>query len=98
MPSGADLHARLDRGERILLDGATGTELERRGVPMNEGAWSGLTPLTHAAVIRGVHDDYIDAGCEVITSNTFGSAKHVLEDSGLGDRRGDQPSVRKLCH
>ncbi len=32
------LQERLARGETILLDGATGTELERRGVPMVEGA------------------------------------------------------------
>ncbi len=34
------MQQRLDRGEVVVLDGAMGTELERRGVPMDEAAWS----------------------------------------------------------
>ncbi len=83
MPS--TLMDHINAGQHLLIDGATGTELERRGVPMHDKAWCGRTPLTHGEVLREVHLDYIRAGAQVITSDTFGSAKHVLEDSGLGD-------------
>ena len=55
-------HECLDRGEVLLLDGATGTELERRGVPMDSAAWCGTAALDHQDAIRDVHDEYIRAG------------------------------------
>ena len=41
------LSKRLASGEVILIDGATGTELERRGVPMVDKLWCGMSALTH---------------------------------------------------
>ena len=80
------LKQRLDAGERILLDGGTGTELERRGVPMNPDAWCGPTSVEHRATLEQVHLDYIAAGAEIITANTFASSRLMLEPAGLGDR------------
>ena len=37
-----DLIQRIESGERILIDGATGSEIERRGVPVVSNAWNGL--------------------------------------------------------
>jgi S-methylmethionine-dependent homocysteine/selenocysteine methylase len=76
----------LDRGEVVLLDGATGTELQKRGVPMHEQAWSGGAVADHGDVIRGVHEEYIRAGARVITANTFSTGRHSLEPAGLGDQ------------
>jgi S-methylmethionine-dependent homocysteine/selenocysteine methylase len=39
------LKQRLEAGEVIILDGATGTELQRRGAPMDPAAWSGPATL-----------------------------------------------------
>lgn len=80
------LQDRLDRGEIVLLDGATGTELERRGVPMDKVAWSAAANDSHASTVREVHEDYIRAGADVITTNTFASQRHVLELAGMGDQ------------
>ncbi len=79
------LKARLDRGERVILDGATGSELERRGVPMNQQAWCGLANLTHAEVVEQVHADYIAAGADVITTNTYASSRLMLGAAGMAD-------------
>jgi S-methylmethionine-dependent homocysteine/selenocysteine methylase len=38
---------RIDRGDVIILDGATGTELQRRGVPMDSVAWSARALKSH---------------------------------------------------
>lgn len=78
------LNARLAAGGSVLIDGGTGTELERRGVPMNERAWCGAASLAHGDVLREIHTDYIRAGAEVIITNTYASARHALEPVGLG--------------
>ncbi|MGH6959385.1 MAG: homocysteine S-methyltransferase family protein, partial [Dongiaceae bacterium] len=81
-----NLLARIERGDVIILDGAMGTELQRRGVPMDRVAWSAAALATHPEVIRDIHEDYIRAGADVIITNSFGSSRHVLEPAGLGDR------------
>jgi homocysteine S-methyltransferase len=75
---------RLDGGEVLILDGAMGTELERRGVPMNDVAWDAAALATHPDLVREVHEDYIKAGADVIITNTFATARHVLEPAGMG--------------
>ncbi len=75
----------LDAGEILLIDGAMGTELQRRGVPMDSEAWSGTAARTHAETVRAIHEDYIRAGARVIIANTFGSNRLMLEGAGLGD-------------
>lgn len=69
---------RLANGEIILIDGSTGTELERRGVPMIEGAWNAGGVLTHPEVVQQVHEDYIRLGSEIIISNTFATGMFWL--------------------
>lgn len=80
------IEEKLARDQAVLLDGATGTELERRGVPMVEGAWCGLANFTHPEAVRQVHEDYVRLGCDVIIANTFASSRHMLEPAGYGDR------------
>jgi S-methylmethionine-dependent homocysteine/selenocysteine methylase len=82
----SDLRQRLDRGEVIVLDGAMGTELERRGVPMDDAAWSAAALITHPDTVREVHEDYIRAGADVIITNTFATARHVLEPAEMGEQ------------
>lgn len=86
MTAYADIRARLARGEIIILDGATGTELQLRGVPMHGFAWSATALETHTATVRDVHEDYVRAGADVLIANTYAAAPHVLERAGLGDR------------
>ena len=74
---------RLQNGDKILIDGATGTEIERRGVPMVDNAWNGGGALTHPDVVREVHEDYICYGAQILISNTFSTSRHVLHDAGL---------------
>lgn len=80
------LAERLRSGPLLILDGAMGTELERRGVPMHRIAWSAAALETHPDVVRQVHEDYIAAGADILTANSFGASRHVLEPAGLGER------------
>ncbi len=80
------LKQRMSRGEVIILDGATGTELQRRGVPMDELSWSATAIVTHPDVIREVHQAYIGAGADIITTNTFGTLSLSLRGTRLANR------------
>jgi S-methylmethionine-dependent homocysteine/selenocysteine methylase len=75
---------RLESKELILLDGGVSTEIQKRGVPLDPNVWSGLTTKTSPDEVRQVHEDYIRAGSDVITANTYSTARHVLESIMLG--------------
>lgn len=77
------LKARLDAGETLILDGGTGTEMERRGIPMREGAWCGIGSIVNPDGVRGVHESYVTAGADVIIANTYASARHVLAQADM---------------
>ncbi len=62
----------------LLLDGATGTELERRGVDISLPLWSARALITSPAVLAGIHRDYLLAGAEAITANTFRTHRRTL--------------------
>ncbi len=73
----------LNAGQHVLIDGATGTEVERRGVPQLENAWNGGGALSHPEIVRTVHEDYIGVGAKIIISNTFATSLHALRDAGV---------------
>ena len=65
------------------MDGALGTELERRGVPFEGNGWSAYAVRDHGEVIRQTHVDYLQAGAKLHIVNSFALARHVLEPIGL---------------
>jgi len=77
---------RLDAGRALLLDGGTGSELRRRGYALHADAWSAPASLSHFELLRRIHADFIDAGADVITTNTFAATRFVLDAAGLGER------------
>ncbi len=79
------LEDKLKAGDVIVVDGATGTELQRRGAPMDRAAWCARATLTHPGLLRQLHEDYIRAGAHVVTANTFASSRRMLTPAGLGD-------------
>ena len=83
------IDATLKRGGVVILDGGVGTELERRGVPMDADAWCGPATLDHAEVLEQIHLDYIAAGADVITANTYATSRLMLDHAGIGDRFAD---------
>ena len=74
---------RLANKEVILIDGATGTELERAGVPTVKEAWTAATSLSHPEIVRQVHENYIKAGAQMIIANTYSCSRHLLEKAKL---------------
>lgn len=81
----ANLQERLNNREVVLLDGAIGTQLQAMGVPMNNRAWAGIALKDYPYTVRRMHENYIKAGVDVITVNSYPSARHNLEALGLAD-------------
>ena len=55
----------------VVLDGATGTELQKAG--LNVGELPERWNITHKDVLINLHKDYYDAGSNVVSANTFGA-------------------------
>jgi S-methylmethionine-dependent homocysteine/selenocysteine methylase len=77
---------RLRAGPALLLDGATGTELERRGAKSVLPLWSAHALLHDPALVGRIHADYVEAGAELLTANSFRTQRRTLERGGLGER------------
>ena len=81
-----DLIADARAGKPILIDGGTGSECIRRGVPQSEHGWSGAAALTHPDIVAAIHADYLGLGARVIVANTFATGANILRDVGEPDR------------
>jgi homocysteine S-methyltransferase len=68
------IREKLARGETIILDGGTGTDIQRRGVPMSSSTWCAEANLSHPQIVQEVHADYIRAGADIIIANTFATS------------------------
>ncbi len=64
----------------LLIDGAMGTELQKRG--LKTGTPPELLNLTDPDVVRAIHRDYVNAGADIITANTFGANARKLGGGG----------------
>lgn len=78
-----DFLARL-KASPMLCDGAMGTLLYSKGIFINR-CYDELN-LSQPDLIRGIHHEYLQAGAEVIETNTFGGNSVRLERHGLRDK------------
>src|SRR6059058_561722 len=74
---------RVQRGP-LLCDGAMGTLLYSKGIFINR-CYDELN-LSQPELIRGVHHEYLQAGAEIVETNTFGGNSFRLERHGLGGK------------
>tara|TARA_A100001015_G_scaffold22212_1_gene25225 strand:- start:3319 stop:4227 length:909 start_codon:yes stop_codon:yes gene_type:complete len=80
------INRKLETGDIIILDGANGSELERRGVPMDPKAWCGIASVEHLGILEEIHLDYIKAGADIITTHTYASNRLMLKSVQLEDK------------
>jgi S-methylmethionine-dependent homocysteine/selenocysteine methylase len=67
--------------EPIILDGAMGTELLRRGVRTDLPLWSAPANVKQSEIVYQIHADHVSAGAELITTNTFRTSLYAMERS-----------------
>ncbi len=72
-----------------ILDGGMGRELQRRGLARVGSIWSAEALLTHPEVVRDIHLAFIEAGAEVVTTNSYAVTPHLLRREGMEDRLGE---------
>ena len=87
---------RLDQGKIIILDGGIGAELEKSGADMDKDLWFGKCSVDNPELVRKVHERYIDAGADVITTNTYGTTPISMKQYGYDNliEKYNQKSVR----
>lgn len=68
----------------LIFDGGIGTEIYRKNVFINR-CYEELS-LTDPDIIREIHNDYYNAGADVLTTNTFGANRNKLSRFGLADK------------
>ncbi len=74
----------LAAGKTVLLDGAMGSELHRRGVKTSLPLWSASALYSSPEQVEAVHQDYCRAGASIITTNTFRTNVRVLQNNPDG--------------
>lgn len=67
----------------VMMDGALGTELQRRGVPLDLPLWSAGALDTKGDLIGQIHNEYVEAGAKIITANTFRTTAYAYRLAGL---------------
>ena len=77
-----DFRSLLQSGKFILLDGAMGTMLQAKGMPL--GVLPETMNLLHPEWILDIHRQYIRAGAQVVYTNTFGANPCKAEGCGYG--------------
>ncbi len=73
MPRYDGVREKLQKGKYVILDGAIGTEILRRDV-----SWADHQNLSRPEVIRSISEDYITAGADVISTNTFQLTRRAI--------------------
>ncbi|MFA6929973.1 MAG: bifunctional homocysteine S-methyltransferase/methylenetetrahydrofolate reductase [Lentisphaeria bacterium] len=72
--------------ELLIFDGAMGTELYRRHIFTNR-CYDELC-LSDPQLVMEIHQDYLRAGADVLTSNSYGANRYTLKKFGLADKVG----------
>jgi hypothetical protein len=78
----ADLIATVLQGHLVLADGSMGAMLQARGLPA--GVLPEVWNLERPDVVRAVHRAYVEAGAQMLVTNTIGGNRLRLEGAGLG--------------
>ena len=69
----------------MILDGAMGTELTRRGINTTLPLWSAQALTDAPDIVEQIHRDYIAAGAQVLTANTFRTNVRTMRRAGIDD-------------
>ena len=76
----------MAEGKPILLDGGMGQEIYNRGGKGGYGEWAVAALHEDPDLVREIHRDYIRAGADVITTNSYGTTRMRMAAAGLEDR------------
>ena len=79
----------LEKQDIIILDGALGTELERQGYDVSGRLWSAKYLLENPQIIQDLHEDYVRAGSNIITTSSYQASIPAFVEAGLSLDKAD---------
>ena len=79
-----------------ILDGAIGSELIRRGLTLPEYIWSADANMNYPELVLQIHEEYIDAGADYITTNTFRTTPRAYLKTGINSKKASQMAKNSL--
>lgn len=79
----------LEKQDIIILDGALGTELERQGYDVSGRLWSAKYLLENPQIIQDLHEDYVRAGSDIITTSSYQASVPAFIKEGLSLDKAD---------
>ena len=79
-----------------IIDGAMGSELVRKGLTLPEHIWSAEANIISPNVVKNIHRDYIDAGADYITTNTFRTTPRAYQKTGIDNKKAVQMAKKSL--
>lgn len=71
----------INLNKPLVLDGPMGTLLIERGIDLGSRLWSALALLNNPDEVLKIHKDYINAGADIITTNTFRTNLYAVKNS-----------------
>ena len=80
----------------LVLDGAFGTELARRGFDTNDALWSAKALFEKPELVEAVHRDYYEAGADVSTSASYQATVEGFEKKGFTREQAKELIVRSV--
>ena len=72
----------------IILDGGIGRQLQANGAPFGQPEWSALALMEAPQTVREVHDQFIEAGADIITTNTYAVVPYHIGEDRYEDQGG----------
>ncbi len=81
--SAATFLKRLRAGRPLLLDGGLASELERRGASLTTGLWSAELLERDPALIAAVHEDYVAAGADIVSTASYQASLGAFAAAGI---------------
>ena len=82
----------------LIMDGAMGTELMRRGIELPLPLWSSMANIEEYDHVATIHKEYIESGCNVITTNTFRTTPRTFMKAGYTDADALKLSKKSSSH
>ena len=73
----------------IILDGGLGRELKAMGAPFRQPEWSALALMEGPDFVRAAHDAFIEAGADIITTNSYAIVPFHIGEEGFWSRAGE---------
>ena len=78
----SDIENKLNSGKIIILDGGMGAELEKLGASMDNNLWSGRCSVDNPEIVYKAHQNFIQSGSDIITTNTYASTPISMKEYG----------------